>query len=155
MDFGIAKELNREELTKSGMILGTLKYSAPEQFRREPIDGSVDVYSLGMVLYEAYAGKPFFADLEEYEVIVRLLSEAEEHEWHFARSTPPEFTALVTKAIAKSRARRYRHIDEFLRDLEACWKALDNTDTIVTSLQSLPNPLLETRRGGRPKKRIW
>lgn len=145
MDFGIAKELNREELTKSGIILGTLKYSAPEQFRRESIDGGADVYSLGMVLYEAYAGKPFFADFEEYEVIVRLLSEAEEHEAHFARSTPPEFAALVTKAIAKSRARRYRHIDEFLQDLEACWKALDNTGTIVTSLQSLSSPLPGTK----------
>lgn len=145
MDFGIAKELDQEELTKSGVVLGTLKYSAPEQFRREPIEGSADVYSLGMVLYEAYAGKSFFADLEEHNVIVRLLSKAEEHEPRFTRPTPPEFTALVAKAIAKSRARRYQHIDEFLRDLEACWKALANAGVLVTSGQSSPDLLPGTK----------
>lgn len=145
MDFGIAKELDQEELTKSGVVLGTLKYSAPEQFRREPIEGSADVYSLGMVLYEAYAGKSFFADLEEHDVIVRLLSTAEEHEPRFTRPTPPEFTALVAKAIAKSRARRYQHIDNFLQDLEACWTALDNTGAVVTSEQSLSDSLPGTK----------
>jgi hypothetical protein len=136
MDFGIAKELDKGESTESGVVLGTPKYCAPEQLRREPLDGSADVYALGMVMYEAYAGKQFFADLKEPEVIVRMLSETEEHEPQFVRPTPPAFAALVTKAMAKSRARRYRCVDDFLRDLESCWAALENTGTAIIPMPS-------------------
>src|SRR5215475_3993473 len=46
MDFGIAKELDNSDMTKSGMVIGTLKYCAPEQIRHQPLDGGADIYSL-------------------------------------------------------------------------------------------------------------
>jgi serine/threonine protein kinase len=52
MDFGIAKELGDTDGTKTGAVIGTLKYASPEQLRHEPLEGSADVYSLGLVLYE-------------------------------------------------------------------------------------------------------
>ncbi len=131
MDFGVAKELGDGEMTKSGVVLGTLKYCSPEQLRHEPLDGSADVYALGMVMYEAYTGTQFFAGLDEAGVIGKVLYESADNEPRFSQPTPPAFTALVKKAIAKSRERRYRRMDELLHDIEACFASLGDNKTIV------------------------
>ena len=123
MDFGIAKELkelDESEMTRSGVVVGTLKYCSPEQMRHEPLSGSVDIYALGMMMYEAYTGAHLFADLEEHAVIGKVLYDPEENAPSFAQPTPPGFVALVTKAIAKSRDRRYLRMEDFLHDLQAC-----------------------------------
>ncbi|HKA55011.1 MAG TPA: protein kinase, partial [Candidatus Binatia bacterium] len=137
MDFGIAKELDSNEMTKSGMLLGTLKYCAPEQMRREPLSGSADIYSLGMVMYEAYAGKQFFAGLDETAVIGKVLYDAEEHEPVFARPAPPAFVAVVAKAIAKPRERRYQRVEDFLRDLEACGATPDEAERTILAVSPI------------------
>jgi serine/threonine-protein kinase len=67
LDFGISKtygeELNDTNLTRSGAILGTPKYMAPEQLANEPVDRRTDVYALGVILYELIAGcLPFEGD---------------------------------------------------------------------------------------------
>jgi serine/threonine protein kinase len=139
LDFGIAKELGESERshTRTGVMLGTWKYCAPEQLRHEPISGSADVYSLGMVMYEMYTGTPFFSGLDEHAVLGKVLYDQREHIPYFARQTPPAFVTLVTKAIAKSRDKRYRRMADLLNDLEACWWALDDTRTMILSPQSL------------------
>ena len=120
MDFGIAKELDDMNSTKTGAVIGTLKYASPEQLRHEPLEGSADVYSLGMVLYEMYAGKQFFAGLDENAVLGKVLYDAQENAPRFDRPAPAAFVELVTKAIAKTRAQRYQRMADLLRDLEAC-----------------------------------
>lgn len=150
MDFGIAKELDSDEMTKSGMAIGTYRYCAPEQMRHEALDGRADIYSLGMVLYEAYTGSPFFADLEEAEVIGKVLYDLEEHEPMFPRPAPPAFAALVKKAIAKSRDRRHRTIDEFLRELDAC----DAVNADVTDRIILPSPATCFSSGGNTREGV-
>ncbi|MBA3326889.1 MAG: serine/threonine protein kinase, partial [Solirubrobacterales bacterium] len=55
-DFGIARLADGDALTRTGDIMGTLAYMAPEQARGERITGAVDTYALGLVLYEALAG---------------------------------------------------------------------------------------------------
>ncbi|HEX2245246.1 MAG TPA: protein kinase, partial [Gammaproteobacteria bacterium] len=149
MDFGIAKELDESEmtkvetvLTKAGAVLGTLKYCPPEQMRHEPLDGSADMYALGMLMYEAYTGTHLFAGLDEYDVIHKVL-DPQEHELSFTRGTPAEFMVLVTRAVAKTRERRYRRMAELLRDLDACRFALEETTPSVllplpTSAKSPP-----------------
>lgn len=131
MDFGIAKELGDGEMTKSGVVLGTLKYCPPEQLRNEPLDGSADVYALGMMMYEAYTGGHLFAGIDEAGVIGKVLYEAGENEPNFTLPTPSLFTALIKKAIAKSRERRYQHMTEFLREIEMCLVALNEESTVL------------------------
>jgi hypothetical protein len=120
MDFGIAKVLDDSELTKAGHMIGTLRYCPPEQIRGEPLRTSADIYSLGMVVYEMYTGRQFFAGMERTTIIGRLLYESGDNEPHFDRPPPPAFRALVRRAIAREPTARYQSMADFLRDLEAC-----------------------------------
>jgi hypothetical protein len=141
MDFGIAKELGDGEMTKSGVVLGTLKYCPPEQLRNESLDGSADVYALGMVMYEAYTGGHLFAGVDEAGVIGKVLYESGENEPNFTLPTPPLFTALIKKAIAKSRERRYRHMKELLHDIETCFASLNEDGTVPFVVPQADGPL--------------
>jgi serine/threonine-protein kinase len=74
-DFGIAKAADSggEELTRTGMVVGTARYLAPEQVDGRAIDERVDVYSLGLVLYEMLCGRaPFEADTDIATAVARL-----------------------------------------------------------------------------------
>jgi tetratricopeptide (TPR) repeat protein/predicted Ser/Thr protein kinase len=147
MDFGIAKELGDNEMTRAGVVVGTLKYCSPEQIRHEPLDGSADVYSLGMVTYEAYTGVQFFAGLDESGVIGKVLYDPQENEPQFTRSAPPAFAALVSKAIAKSRERRYKRVEEFLQDIEACRAALSDTGPLVVPVAGRNDTQIRSEQG--------
>ena len=133
LDFGIAKELDGSEgtRTRTGMMIGTWKYSSPEQLRHEPLTGSADIYSLGLVMYEMYAGAQFFVGLDERAVIGRLLYNPQELTPSFSRPTPQAFISFVTNAIAKDRNKRYSRMADFLNALESCWSVLDETKTQV------------------------
>jgi tRNA A-37 threonylcarbamoyl transferase component Bud32/tetratricopeptide (TPR) repeat protein len=120
MDFGIAKELGDAGSTNTQGVIGTVKYASPEQLRHEPLEGSADVYSLGMVLYEMYTGKQFFAGLDENIVLSKVLYDPQENEPRFDRPAPAPFVELVTRAVAKTRSRRYQHMEDLLHALEAC-----------------------------------
>jgi Serine/threonine protein kinase len=143
MDFGIAKELDESEMTRAGIMLGTLKYCPPEQMRHEPLDGSADVYALGMVMYEAYTGTHLFAGLDENDVVRKVLN-PEEYKPPFTRPTPAEFITLVTKAIAKTRTSRYRRMADLLGDLGTCWSALDKTKSVILPVA----PVSDSGSGG-------
>jgi tetratricopeptide (TPR) repeat protein len=142
LDFGIAQEPDAadQEPMKTGLIVDDWKYASPERLHREPLTASADVYSLGMVMYEMYTGAQFYANLDENGVRRRVLHEPREHEPYFARPTPPAFVAVITKAIAKAREKRYRRMADLLNDLEACWWALDETRTIALQIPKLAKP---------------
>ncbi len=148
MDFGIAKDMGDSEMTKAGTVLGTLRYCPPEQMRFEDLDGSADVYALGMVIYEAHTGGHPFAGLGEYSVVARVL-DGEEYQIGFPADTPPSFRSLVKRAIAKDRSKRYRSMAELLKDLNACWFELDQT---TVDLQ--PTPTLDVERERRSVQRL-
>lgn len=122
MDFGIAKEKSEiDDLTKYPAMIGTVRYCSQEQMNYENLDGRADIYSLGMVLYEIYTGRNFFAHLNENQIISSVLSN-QENIPRFEGDTPLEFRALIGKAIAKFREHRYRDMKHFLEDLEKCWE---------------------------------
>ncbi len=74
VDFGIARTLHGEALTRTGAMLGTPRYMAPEQIRAPTkVDGRADVFSLGCVLFECLAGRPAYDDPDPVTVLSRIL----------------------------------------------------------------------------------
>ena len=72
IDFGIAKARGRMRETASGEVRGKVRYMAPEQARGEPLDRRADVFALGLVVWELLAGRRYFGELSDTEVLAKL-----------------------------------------------------------------------------------
>ncbi len=127
VDFGISKSLrasSEEEettrLTQTGMVLGTPLYMSPEQARGdEELDHRVDVYALGVIMYECATGRVPFVGNNYLSVISQVLNE----EPKSLRESKPEFSeefeSVVLKAMAKDVNERYASANDMLADLTA------------------------------------
>jgi eukaryotic-like serine/threonine-protein kinase len=119
-DFGIAhSDGDDTAVTATGMLVGTLRYIAPEQLRGEPATRSSDLYSLAAVTYEMAAGRPAFAATTP----VALVEEQ--------RSGPPALSGVaaaldgpVREAMSANPRQRQRSVDAFARELRAAAQAL-------------------------------
>ncbi len=107
MDFGIARAADAARLTRTGLMVGTLRYMAPEQMRGEPGDRRSDVYALGAVLYEMLTGRVPFASESEYEVIRAQVEEAPAPPSSLVPGLPAWLDAAVLRALAKDPAERF------------------------------------------------
>ena len=126
-DFGIAKEVesaNDESFTRTGSFVGTYRYSSREQIRSEkgvPIDGRADVYSLGVVLYEIYAGRKYLAGMPELKIASCV---GYQDDWQpvldYPEEPPPRFKQLIDDALAPDRDKRIRSAAELVERLEEC-----------------------------------
>jgi serine/threonine protein kinase len=116
-DFGLAKSIGSDDLTRSGDFVGTLRYMAPERFKGWS-DPRSDVYALGLTLYELLALRPAFVESDRG----RLLRQVEEEEpaalRRFERAVPRDLETIVLKAIAKESAQRYTSAQAMADDLD-------------------------------------
>ena len=127
VDFGISKSLRatdeQEEqvrLTQTGMVLGTPLYMSPEQARGdEDLDHRVDVYALGVIMYEAATGRVPFSGNNYLSVISQVLNEDPTPVREVRPELSEEFEAIVSRAMAKDCADRYASATEMLHDLNA------------------------------------
>jgi serine/threonine protein kinase len=112
MDFGIARLIGSSRLTRTGLLVGTLHYMAPEQIRGEEVDRRTDVYALGAVLYEMLTGRVPFQGSSDYAV---LKAHVEEHPAPPSAATPglpPWLDQAILKALAKAPAERFQTVEE-------------------------------------------
>jgi WD40 repeat protein/serine/threonine protein kinase len=114
-DFGLAKT-DDEELTRSGDVLGTVRYMAPERFAGEG-DLRADVYSLGMTLYELLVLEPAFDSPDRLGLIERIRQEDPAPPRVVDRQVPRDLETVVLKAIDKAPRRRYQSAEELAMDL--------------------------------------
>jgi len=106
-DFGIAKADQAGDLTKTGMVLGTAAYVAPEQILAAPINGQADQYALGCVLYEALTGRqPFRADTAVATAAQRLERNPPPLADQRA-DVPAELAQIVARMMARDPASRF------------------------------------------------
>jgi serine/threonine-protein kinase len=119
LDFGISKLMTGTDpgvsgLTSTGMVLGTPYYMAPEQARgSKQIDHRVDIYAVGVILYEMLTGAlPFEADSYN-EIIVKIVTEPFPMPRALDPSIPPEVEAVILKAMARSPEERWTTTKEF------------------------------------------
>jgi serine/threonine protein kinase len=117
MDFGLSKSLLYSALTTTGSVMGTLAYMAPEQALGKSVDGRVDIYSLGVVLYEVLTGElPLIAD-NQIAMIQALLHKEPRPPRELRPEIPEDLEAIVLKAVRKDRTERYQMASEMLDDL--------------------------------------
>ena len=127
VDFGISKSLrasSEEEettrLTQTGMVLGTPLYMSPEQARGdEELDHRVDVYALGVIMYECATGHVPFVGNNYLSVISQVLNEEPKSLREQKPELSEEFEAVVAKAMAKDVTERYASANDMLVDLTA------------------------------------
>jgi serine/threonine protein kinase len=127
VDFGISKSLRAsteeeaaQRLTQTGMVLGTPLYMSPEQARGdEDLDHRVDIYALGVIMYEAIAGRVPFAGTNYLSVISQVLNEEPKPVREIRPEVSEELEAIISKAMAKDRTQRYDDADAMLQDLTA------------------------------------
>jgi serine/threonine protein kinase len=112
LDFGFAKVLNVSELrtiTRPGRSCGTPQYMSPEQLRAEPdIDGRSDIFSVGVMMYEALTGRHPFPGKSIAEIGAGILREEPPLASSVRSSIPKSFDVVLSRAMAKRRDERYR-----------------------------------------------
>jgi len=143
-DFGIARALSpegSEQLTESGISLGTPRYMSPEQaVAQRDIDQRTDIYSLGCVVYEMLTGEPPFTGPTPQAVLAKRLSEPVPH-LRTGRDVPLALERAVTKALARSAADRFPTAAEFAEALKMDG-VRDREDSAPTMAASRPRRLL-------------
>ncbi|HNX32668.1 MAG TPA: protein kinase [Holophaga sp.] len=106
-DFGIAKTTDNLVKTRTGTMLGTPAYVAPEQAMGRTVDHRADLYSLGVTLYEVMAGRlPFTAENSLQTVVMRLKEDPEPLLSH-CPSMRPELAGIIMRALAREREDRW------------------------------------------------
>ena len=118
LDFGIARTLDVTELddplTKSGMMLGTPGYMAPEQLAGEPYDSRIDLYAAGALLYELVSGRRVFRAANDAELRRKALFETPLPPSSVtALQVPLIIDEICLKALARSASERYQTANEF------------------------------------------
>ena len=116
LDFGVSKMMpefaNGEEsmdLTRTGMVMGTPYYMSPEQARGERnLDGRVDVYACGVVLYEALAGKRPFLAPNYNALLLAIINTTPRALRDIRPNIPPELEVIIARAMAKNTRRSLR-----------------------------------------------
>ncbi|HEV8268651.1 MAG TPA: protein kinase, partial [Thermoanaerobaculia bacterium] len=161
LDFGLAKVILPKEKdaathssvdTVSNALIGTVRYMSPEQLRCEDVDGRTDVFSLGVVFYEMVTGRLPFAGRSVSDTIVSVLTDPlVSMSDALARPVPKAFEAVVSRALARDRDRRFPTAADFVEALLPLrngvgdsslggggrWRA---TDEALRSMPALPHP---------------
>ncbi len=106
-------------LTRTGVAIGTAGYMSPEQIRREPLDARTDLFSFGLVLYEMASGRRAFNGDTAPQVHERILHDMQEPVQQLNSKAPAKLAAIVDKALAKDRERRYQSAAQIATDLKA------------------------------------
>ncbi len=120
LDFGIARLEERKNqdinLTRTGYIIGTVPYMAPERLRNKPFDRRSDVFAAGVVLYQLVAGElPF--DGDDMVMMQKILNDPPPPLSSKKEGIPPFLDAIVDRALAKAPNERYQTADEMASDL--------------------------------------
>jgi hypothetical protein len=161
LDFGVSKMMpqfqggeEQLDLTRTGMVMGTPYYMSPEQARGERnLDGRVDVYACGVMMYEALIGKRPFLAPNYNALLLSIINTTPKPIREIRPATPPALEAIVMHSMAKARDDRYQSANAVLRDIQALsllgHGAVNRMPAPPTAAERMRAPVL----GGRPESR--
>ncbi len=147
-DFGIARLPNSAVKTMTGLILGSPRYMSPEQVIGKAIDARSDIFSLGVVLYEALTGAAPFDGDNVNAIMYATVNTTPPPPSSHNRAIPPMLDLIAAKAMAKLLEDRYQSIKELADDLREVRRQMDSTrpaaalkaTTAPVPVRAAPNP---------------
>ena len=131
MDFGIAQQEDLDRLTRTGMAVGTPSYMSPEQVTGGQVDPRSDIYSLGVMLYEALAGKRPFTGSNPGEVFAKVTTGNYERLHKAAKKAPRSLVAVIEKAMSRDQDKRFADATALRRAFEALLTRIDRSPSAV------------------------
>ncbi len=117
VDFGVAAVASHADtqLTKTGYVIGSPKYMAPEQILGKKVDHRADIYSLGVIMYEMLSGVPPYSKGDHMSVMYQHVQGKCKPCEEINPQIPPGLAAVVRKAMEVDKTKRYESMDE-MRD---------------------------------------
>jgi HEAT repeat protein/tRNA A-37 threonylcarbamoyl transferase component Bud32 len=120
VDFGVAAA-QREgdtQLTKTGYVIGSPKYMAPEQILGKKVDARADIYAVGVILYEMLTGVPPYSRGDHMAVMYQHVQGKARVAKEVNAGLPPSLSDVIMKAMAVDKSKRYQTMDELRAALE-------------------------------------
>ncbi len=136
-DFGIARA-GVSEITQTGSVMGTPHYLSPEQAQGEDVTPVSDLYSIGVMLYEALAGRVPFEGESAVAVAMKQVSQAPQRPSSIKPGISPALDSVVMRALEKSPGDRFQTADAFIAALDAAIKSGDEVGGGTAAFAPLP-----------------
>jgi eukaryotic-like serine/threonine-protein kinase len=146
-DFGIARAGENSDITATGSVMGTAQYISPEQAQGKETTPRSDIYSIGVILYEALTGRVPFEGDSAVAVALKQVSETPRRPSAINPNVPPALDAVVMRALAKDPDARFKDADAFIKALDAAEKAPDAPRPEDTAAYAAVSPEGETDSG--------
>ena len=154
VDFGIAKAAGNtaQNVTKTGLVVGTPEYMSPEQLAGDKLDGRSDIYSLGLVAFNMLTGQlPFPASSAQESMIMRLTDKPKAlSDMRPDVSWPADVQAVMDKALERDASLRYQSATEFGRALSQAVDRMPETVAAGMGTQVIGGPSVPATRVGGP-----
>lgn len=132
MDFGIARSLEVEGITDSGVMIGTPKYMSPEQVEGEAIDQRSDIYCLGVILYEMVTGKVPFDGDTALSIALKQKTEIPPEPSELNPQIPDDLSQVIMKCLEKNKEKRCQTAEELLSILNQVEKDIPTKDRVIS-----------------------
>jgi beta-lactam-binding protein with PASTA domain/predicted Ser/Thr protein kinase len=160
-DFGIARA-GVSEITQTGSVMGTPHYLSPEQAQGFEVTAVSDLYSVGVMLYEALTGRVPFEGESAVAVAMKQVSQMPQRPSSIQPRVTPALDAVVMRALEKDPGQRFQSADAFIAALDQAMREPGGAGRGTTSFAALP-PVVATPEDGegddpdaaRKRRRNW
>ena len=121
VDFGVAAAASSgdTQLTKTGYVIGSPKYMAPEQILGKKVDETADIYSIGVIMYEMVTGVPPYSRGDHMSVMYQHVQGKAKPIQEINKDVPDEYVALITQAMSVDKTKRQQSMPELTDGLDA------------------------------------